>query len=105
MKILSFDIGGTKIAYAIIDEKGALQTEADTLPTPHNSFDIACLVADICSHNQVDGLAIATAGVVHNNQLAGKPINLPQGYENIDFNAISGLPCFMENDANAAVWA
>lgn len=105
MKILSFDIGGTKIAYAIIDEKGALQTEVATLPTPQNSFDIACLVADICSHNQVDGLAIATAGVVKNNKLAGKPINLPQGYENIDFSAISGLPCFMENDANAAVWA
>ena len=105
MKILSFDIGGTKIAYAIIDEKGAVQTDVAITPTPHNSFDIACLVAEVSASYEADGLAIATAGVVYNNQLVDKPINLPQGYENIDFGAISGLPCIMENDANAAAWA
>jgi predicted NBD/HSP70 family sugar kinase len=105
MRILAFDIGGTKIAYAIIDEKGILQTEVSVKATPHNSFDIACLLAEVCSVNSVDKLAIATAGVVTDNRLAGKPINLPDGYENIDFGSITGLPYIIENDANAAIWA
>lgn len=105
MKILAFDIGGTKIAYAVVDENGVLQTEIITKPTPHSSFDIACLVAEVAASYEVDKLAVATAGVVKDNRLTGKPINLPEGYENIDFNAISGLPYIMENDANAAAWA
>lgn len=105
MNILAFDIGGTKISYAVVDENGHLQTKVTTKATPKNSFDIATLVAEVRSVKEVDKLAVATAGVVKDNQVCGKPINLPTGYENIDFSAITYLPCKIENDANAAVWA
>ena len=43
--------------------------------------------------------------MVLNNKLAGKPNNLPKGYENIDFAELSGTTYVVENDANSAMWA
>ena len=104
-KILAFDVGGSKIAYAVFDERGNLLSDVHKMPTPRISADIAALVMKIRASCAVDGIGIATAGVVCRNKLAGKPINLPEGYENIDFETLTGLPCVMENDANSAVWA
>ncbi len=104
MKILSFDIGGTKIAYALVDENGKLVTEVKTMPTPSSSAEISNNLAIITAGMSADGLAVATAGVVCQEKIIGKPYNLPEGYQNINFAKIHNK-VLVENDANAAAWA
>lgn len=105
MKILTFDVGGTKISYALASEKGRLLSAVTTLPTPQDSAAIAQIFATVAAENKADALAIATAGVVFRNKVLGKPNNLPLGYDKINFAKVTGLPCLIENDANAAAWA
>ena len=105
MKILSFDIGGSKISSALVDEHGKLLTDVKKVATPQNCEDISEYFRKCVAETVFDRAAIATAGVVKDNKLTGKPNNLPVGYENIDFAAIFKTEYVMENDANAAVWA
>ncbi len=105
MKILAFDIGGSKIAYGLVNGRGLLASEITTLRTPQNSTAIAAVFEQAARQYKADGLAVATAGVVFNNKVLGKPNNLPTGYENLDFSATTGLPALIENDANAAAWS
>jgi len=104
MKILSFDIGGTKIAYALVDERGKIIGEVKKISTPDTAEKIKTTIQTIINSEKFDGLAFATAGVVFNNKLAKKPLNLPSGYENIDFALLANVPVAVENDANAAAW-
>jgi predicted NBD/HSP70 family sugar kinase len=80
-------------------------SEVIVQPTPQNCKAIENIFTKAAKDFKADGLAVATAGVVHQNRLLGKPINLPSGYEKIDFTALTGLPCIIENDANAAMYA
>lgn len=105
MKILSFDVGGSKIAWALVDENGAVLNKVETIPTPKDATEIADFFQTVVNDNVYDGFALATAGVVFNNKLVGKPNNLPSGYENISFDKISKTPYIVENDANSAMWA
>lgn len=105
MKILAFDIGGSKIAYALTDEQGNILNEVCKISTPATDAEIAAIIQMAARQNNADKLAIATAGIVFNNRLSGKPNNLPAGYEHIDFYEQTGLPYLLVNDANAAAWA
>lgn len=105
MRILSFDVGGSKIFSAVVDENGNLLTELKSFATPKGVQEIVKIFAQCCSENMYDAVAIATAGIIKDNHLSGKPNNLPQGYENIKFADIFQKPYTLENDANAAVWA
>ena len=105
MQILSCDIGGSKIAYAIVDENKKIVTDVHTMLTPVTVRDIKEFFMKIAKENDFDGFALATAGVVLDNKLVGKPNNLPEGYENIDWTEIFRVPIVVENDANAAMWA
>lgn len=105
MKILAFDIGGTKIAHAVVDENGRILRNVQTCPTPKTAEEIVSLFKKIVAENEFDGFALATAGVVFQNKVLGKPNNLPQGYQNIDFSGLLKTPFVIENDANAALWA
>lgn len=105
MKILSFDIGGSKISSAVIDQNGDFLRRVKTHPTPESSQQIFDLLQSECSDNEYSGAALATAGIVENNNLPSKPYNLPNGYENIDFSALFRTNYLIENDANAAAWA
>ena len=105
MKILSFDIGGTKIAWGIVDENGNLHSEIRSVSTPQNVSEIEEFFRKTVEEYQVDGFAVATAGVVFNNKLQGKPNNLPAGYEKIDFATLFGAPYIIENDATSALYA
>ena len=108
-KILSFDIGGTKIAYAPVDENGALCSQPVKYSTPASKEAIEALLKKIIAQheNDVDAVAISTAGTVdiHNQKITGSVGNLPDGYGSIDFQSLSQKKVFLENDANAAVWA
>jgi len=105
MRILAFDIGGSKVAYATVDEKGGLLSAVTTISTPKNTEDIVQIFKDAAKKYKYDRFALATAGVVFQNAVQGKPNNLPEGYDNIDFGAIFHVPYIIENDANAALWA
>jgi len=107
-KALAFDIGGTKIYYAVIDEKGEIIGEIRKNQTP-NSIDgiLDILKKGIEENSDVDVISIATAGAVNNEntKVISSTGNLPEGYRNIDFQALSDKKVFVENDANAAAWA
>ena len=109
MKILSFDIGGTKIAFAIVDENGKLVSQPVKYSTPATKEAIESLLKKIITQNEadIDAVAISTAGTVdiENKRITGSVGNLPAGYGEIDFQALSDKKVFVENDANAAVWA
>ncbi|MBR6356143.1 MAG: ROK family protein [Alphaproteobacteria bacterium] len=104
-KILSFDVGGSKIAHGLVDENGKILTAVQSVPTPSTAQEIEAIFERAAAQYQYDRFALATAGVVFANKLQGKPNNLPAGYENIDLNAIFKVPVVVENDANAALWA
>lgn len=108
-KALAFDIGGTKIYSTIIDENGTIISEIDKFSTPKSLEEIkSVLRTQIEKHeNEVDVIAIATAGAVNNQNTAviGSTGNLPNGYNTIDFQSLSDKRVFLENDANAAAWA
>lgn len=108
-KVLAFDIGGTKIAYALIDKNGNFVTEVTKQATPDSSEKIYDLLKKTISEYEEDiiGTAIATAGAINKE---GKKItshvgNLPEGYNKLDFMSLSNKPVLLENDANSAGWA
>ena len=105
MQILSFDIGGSKIAYATVNENGKIISSVQTVPTPQTAEEIKHILQKATTEFAYDVGAIATAGVVFQNKLQGKPNNLPKGYELLDFAAIFNAPYIVENDANAAMYA
>ena len=108
-KALAFDIGGTKIYSTIVDETGAVISDIDKFSTPKTIDGIKKVLKEqIAKYEQeVDVIAIATAGAVNNLNTAviGSTGNLVQGYSSIDFQTISSKKVFLENDANAAAWA
>lgn len=108
-KALAFDIGGTKIYTAIIDNSGKIVGEVEKFSTPKTIEGICDVLKSQIKkqESQVDIIAIATAGAVNNENTAviGSTGNLVKGYYTIDFQSLSNKKVFLENDANAAAWA
>ncbi|MBE6445096.1 MAG: ROK family protein [Alphaproteobacteria bacterium] len=108
-KVLAFDIGGTKIAYAVIDKKGNFTNEIIKVTTPKTSAGIFELLKTVIKgfEDEVDGVAIATAGAINNdnNKIISHVGNLPEKYNELDFTSLTSKPILLENDANAAGWA
>lgn len=108
-KALAIDIGGTKIYHTIIDENGSILGEIEKHSTPKNLDVFKDLLKDIFSkyENDVDVIAVATAGAVNNenNKVISSTANLVKGYNQIDFQSFSEKKVFVENDANSAAWA
>ena len=65
-QVLAFDIGGTKIAYAVVDRDGKIVNQVVRHPTPAAPGAVAKLLKTIISQfeNQVDAIAVSTAGTV-----------------------------------------
>lgn len=108
-KALALDIGGTKIYNTIIDEKGNILGEIEKHSTPKNLDELVNAIKEVILkyENDVDAIAIATAGAVNNENsgLIGSTGNLPKGYHKFDLQSLSKNKVFIENDANAAAWA
>lgn len=108
-KILSIDVGGTKISYCIINAEGVLISDIFKQSTPKDLNKLIEVFKKIISENEdkVDHVAFATAGAVNleNTKVESSTPNLPLGYCDIDFSKLSKKPVFVENDANAAAWA
>ena len=108
-KALAFDIGGTKIYSTIVNENGEIVAEVNKFSTPKTLEGIKDLLKTQIEKfaNQVDVVAIATAGAVDNgnSKVLGSTGNLVEGYYTIDFQSLSNKRVFLENDANSAAWA
>lgn len=108
-KVLAIDVGGTKLSYAIINEKGEFLSEVKKTSTAKNIEELVQTFKNIIAENEneIDMTAFATAGAVNieNTKVDSSTPNLPKGYNDIDFSTLSSKPVFVENDANAAAWA
>ena len=107
-KVLAYDIGGTKIYYTVVNDKGEVVGEIKKCSTPKSLDEIVSILKQgIKENGDVDAVAIATAGAVNNENtgVISSTGNLPEGYRNIDFSSLSDKKVFVENDANAAAWA
>lgn len=108
-KALAFDIGGTKIYHTVVDENGNIVGEIEKHSTPKDLYILKKLLNEVIKkhENEVDAIAIATAGAVNNenNKVISSTANLVKGYNTIDFPSLSSKKVFVENDANAAAWA
>lgn len=108
-KVLAFDIGGTKIAHAIVDAKGIICGEIIKHSTPTTNEGVYELLRNVVQQYEkdVDSIAFSTAGTVNkeNTRISGSVGNMPADYMHTNFISLSNKAVYVENDANCAVWA
>jgi glucokinase len=109
---IGVDIGGTKVAGGVVDERGRVidRTRRFTPSTDVAATEatIAEVVAELAGRNEISAVGIGAAGWIANDRatvlfaphLAWRNEPLKEALE----EAI-GLPVLVENDANAAAWA
>ncbi|MBS4752316.1 ROK family glucokinase [Nocardioides sp. zg-ZUI104] len=106
------DIGGTKIAGAVVDAEGRIlveeQVESPATDPTALEATVASLVARLCAGLSVKAVGVGAAGYIaadRSTVLFAPNIawrNEPLG---ADLSRLTGLPVLVENDANAAAWA
>ena len=112
MHAIGIDIGGTKIAGALVDSEGQIIREAK-VPTPAKDIDalvnaVVGLITELSAGHKVLGAGVAAAGfvdaeqanVIYATNLTGRNEPLKAKLE-----ALIDIPVIIENDANAAAWA
>ena len=112
MKTVGIDIGGTKIAGALVNEAGEILRELK-VPTPTNDpaalqAAVVKMVEELRSGEKVSAVGVAAAGFIDANQsVVYYAPNLSWRNEPLKekLEAELGLPVVIENDANAAGWA
>lgn len=105
-----FDIGGTAIKFALIDDQGRFK-EKSLIPTPSSGdTDIVEAVCRIVRQQQekekISGIAISTAGIVNTaDGIVEYALSIP-GYTGTPWKTILeaefNLPISVENDTNCA---
>jgi glucokinase len=112
MKTVGIDIGGTKIAGALVNEAGEILRDLK-VPTPANDpvalqAAVVKMVEELRSGEQVSAVGVAAAGFIDAKQsVVYYSPNLSWRNEPLKekLEAELGLPVVIENDANAAGWA
>lgn len=112
MYAIGIDIGGTKIAGALVDADGAIVLE-DRVPSPAGDPEamvdaVVDLIQRLSANHEVIGAGVAAAGFIDANQ--STIIYAPNiSWRNEPFKAKLeaklDIPVIIENDANAAGWA
>ncbi len=111
MKLMVFDVGGTEIKYAVMDEKFN-RYDSGYIPTPHDSFEhFSAVIKEIyeAHRTETDGIAMSLPGFIDTDRgivLGGSPLRYnwkrPVGPQ---LEEICGCPVVLENDGKAAVMA
>lgn len=108
MRILTFDIGGTNIKYALCNEKFVL-SDKHTVPTEAHKGGqelVLKIISIIEQYDNIDRIGISTAGQVdsENGIVVYSTDNIPY-YTGMMVKKIienkTGIPTFVENDVNA----
>lgn len=112
MYAIGIDIGGTKIAGALVDESGAIIREsrvATPVQDPAALVDsVVSIVRELQAGESVLGVGVAMAGFIDNQQ-SNVIYGTNFGWKNYplksEIEAQLDIPVIIENDANAAGWA
>ena len=112
MKTVGIDIGGTKIAGALVNEAGEILRDLK-VPTPAEDpialqAAVVKMVGELRSGEDVGAVGVAAAGFIDENQaVVYYSPNLSWRNEPLKAKLEEelGLPVVIENDANAAGWA
>ena len=112
MHAIGIDIGGTKIAGAVVDELGAILAEARR-PTPAGDSDalkdaVVEMVKELAAGQEIGAVGVAAPGFIDAAQsLVYYTPNVAWRNEPLreELEERLGLPILIENDANAAGWA
>jgi glucokinase len=111
MNTIGVDVGGTKIAAGVVDERGVVLAEQRVESPARDAHAIedaiATLVARLRAEHEVAAVGVGAAGYVDRTRsvvlfapnLAWRDVAL-----RADLEARIGLPVVVENDANAAAW-
>lgn len=110
-KVLALDIGGTKIAAAVVTESGML-IGRQQVATPRGGAEQLAIVLDTLIapyRHLVDFIAVASTGIISGGCLTAlNPANLG-GLADFPLQeciqSIADLPCVLLNDGQAAAWA
>jgi glucokinase len=112
MHAIGIDIGGTKIAGALVDADGQIVLE-DRVPSPAGDPEamvdaVVGLIERLSANHEVIGAGVAAAGFIDADQ--STIIYAPNiSWRNEPFKAKLeaklSIPVIIENDANAAGWA
>ncbi len=105
------DIGGTKIAGAVVDEDGAIlferRVESPASDAAAVADAVAELVSELSTDHEIEAVGIGAAGYID----AGRSVvmfapNIAWRDEALgaEISRRVGLPVVVENDANAAAW-
>jgi glucokinase len=107
------DIGGTKVAAGVVDEQGKILAE-ERLDTPARDADavvttIVGAIQTLRKQYPVEAVGLAAPGFVDEARAVVRIApNIPGWRDRplkADVESRTGLPAFVENDANAAAWA
>ena len=105
------DIGGTKIAGAVVDEQGRILAEhrVESPATDAAAVEdaVAALITELAAHHEVTAVGIGAAGYVDaSRSVVMFAPNIAWRDEDLssEIGARVGLPVVVENDANAAAW-
>jgi glucokinase len=105
------DVGGTKIAGGVVDEKGtileALRVESPATDVPAIEAAIEKLVTELRTRHPIEAVGVGAAGYIDKARavvlfapnLAWRDLDLKG-----DLERTLDLPVVVENDANAAAW-
>ncbi|AKP32629.1 N-acetylmannosamine kinase [Yersinia aleksiciae] len=110
-KVLALDIGGTKIAAAVVTESGML-IGRQQVATPRGGAEQLAIALDTLIapyRHLVDFVAVASTGIISGGRLTAlNPANLG-GLADFPLQeciqSIADLPCVLLNDGQAAAWA
>nr|WP_263326410.1 ROK family protein [Neobacillus sp. Marseille-Q6967] len=107
-KYLAVDIGGTFIKYGLVNENAEI-LEDGKVKTPSKLEDLLTIIEDLSlAHPDVNGIAISAPGAVSDEGVIYGSSALPFIHGPNIKNMLkerSGMPVFMENDANCAGYA
>lgn len=110
--VIGVDIGGTKVAAAVVAEDGSMIEKArvDTPAQTAGSVNdaIAELVGKLHARHEVDAVGMGAPGFVAADRSTVRfTPNLPWRAEplGVEMSERLGLPVVVENDANCAAWA
>lgn len=111
MRVLCFDIGGTKIKYSLVEDISEIETKSiETRKTINDNYILEDVINVINEYKgKFDAVGISTAGVV--DALKGEVIFAGPTIPNYtgtkfkdEIEKSYKVPCFVENDVNSAAY-
>ncbi|MGW0201242.1 ROK family glucokinase [Nonomuraea sp. NPDC003201] len=111
MLTIGVDIGGTKVAAGVVDDKGVI-VEHTLRPTAADRPDlvaetVADVVRELSAGRQIEAVGVGAAGFVDESRsMVRFAPNLAWREEPLQkkISGLVGLPIVVENDANAMAW-